>query len=73
MKYFAEIVYKSGRYDTVDNLVSITSKGKLNAAAVKITNFEEFRLMKDHELTFVGDTIVSCFSNEVEFARISKI
>ena len=70
MKWTATICLKSGKYITVDELVSIKSKG----GDIPVTNFKDFHLTQGTSLTFVGKTAsVSLFSNEIEYVEFSAM
>jgi len=74
MAWVANIVLKSGRGTTVDNLQSINKQSNVDSSVSKITNFTEFHLVPNQKLTFIGEEIiVSTMSNEIEYVEIVQV
>mgnify|MGYP000910280877 CR=1 FL=1 len=73
MMWTADIYLKSGKNIIVRNLQSINKLSSTDSSITKITDFQEYHLLKGQRLSFVGElTVVTLLSEDIEYIQISK-
>lgn len=72
MAWYANISLKSGRNVVVSNLKSINKSSSSDSSVTKIVNFEEYHLMHGQKLTFVGESISTLISDEIEYVEFRQ-
>ncbi len=72
MTWYVNISLKSSRYVTIDNLQSVNEQSGYDGSIEKYSNFEEFHLVNGQNLTFIGSSVVTLSSNDIEYIEFNK-
>lgn len=71
--WMANICLRSGKYLLVEDLQSINELSGTGPTITKITNFDEYHLLKDQKLSFIGKSaMVTLLAGDIEYVQISE-